>query len=92
VQALCDELADVAAARFADLTGTSWERVGTTLASQLRALGHDLTSFDESAELQEWQATWHHARGTFSLSLTFRAPTSVEVTWTADDTKLSARR
>lgn len=92
VQALCDELADVAAARFSDLTGTSWERVGTTLAAQLRALGHDLTSFDESPELQEWQATWHHARGTFSLLLVFRAPTSVEVTWTADDTKLSARR
>jgi hypothetical protein len=92
VQALCDELADVAAARFSDLTGTSWERVGTTLAAQLRALGHDLTNFDESPELQEWQATWHHARGTFSLLLVFRAPNSVEVTWTADDTKLSARR
>lgn len=92
VQALCDELADVAAARFSDLTGTDWQRVGTTLASQLRALGHDLTSFDESPELQEWQATWHHARGTFSLLLVFRAPQSVEVTWTADDAKLTARR
>jgi hypothetical protein len=92
VQALCDELADVAAARFSDLTGTSWQQVGTTLASQLRALGHDLTNFDESPELQEWQATWHHARGTFSLLLVFRAPRSVEVTWTADEAKLTAHR
>jgi hypothetical protein len=92
VQELCEELADLAAARFADLTGTSWERVGKSLASQLRALGHDLSSFDESAELQDWQATWHHTKGTFSLLLAFRAPTSVEVTWTTDEAKFTARR
>jgi hypothetical protein len=92
VQELCDELADLAAARFADLTGTSWESVGKSLASQLRALGHDLSSFDETAELQDWQATWHHTRGTFTLLLAFRAPCSVEVTWIADGTKYTAQR
>ena len=92
VQRLCDELADVAAARFADLTGTTWESVGKSLASQLRALGHDLSNFDETPELQDWQATWHHTRGTFTLLLAFRAPGSVEVTWTADDAKYTARR
>jgi hypothetical protein len=92
VQALCDELADVAAARFADLTGTTWEDVGRSLAHQLRALGHDLSSFDETPELQDWQATWHHTRGTFSLLLAFRAPCSVEVTWTTDDARFTALR
>ncbi len=92
VQALCDELADLAAARFADLTGTTWESVGKSLAGQLRALGHDLSSFDETPELQDWQATWHHTRGTFSLLLAFRAPGSVEVTWTTDDAKFTAQR
>ena len=92
VQQLCDELADLAATRFGDLAGTTWERVGQSLASQLRALGHDLTSFDESTELQEWHATWHHTRGTFTFLLEFRAPCSVEVTWKTDTATFSARR
>ena len=92
VQQLCDELAQVAADRFGDLTGTNWQRAGHTLAQQLRAAGHDLTSFDESDELQEWHATWHHPRGTFALFLSFRAPSSVEVTWRADELAYTARR
>jgi len=91
VQHLCDELAALAAKRFNDLTGTTWERVGTAIASQLRAAGHDLMSFDEAADLQEWQATWHHPRGTFSLLLSFRAPSQVEVTWKSDDATYTAR-
>ena len=54
VQALCDSLATLAAARFGDLTGTTWQSAGQALAQQLRALGHDLMSLDESAELQEY--------------------------------------
>jgi hypothetical protein len=92
VQALCDELATLAAERFSDLTGTTWQRTGLAIAEQLRAAGHDLTSFDESAELQEWQASWHHPRGNFSLLLSFRAPYSVEVTWRTDDAAFTARR
>ena len=92
VQQLCEELAEQAAARFAHLTGSSWARVGNALANQLREWGHDLVNFDESAEFQEWQATWHHPRGTFKLLLAFRAPNSVEVTWKADDVAYTARR
>ena len=92
VQQLCDDLATLAAARFDDLTGTTWQRTGLAIAEQLRAVGHDLTSFDEAADFQEWQASWHHPRGSFVLSLSFRAPKSVEVTWTADDAVFTARR
>jgi len=92
VQLLCEELADHAAGRLAQLSGPSWARVGRALAGQLRALGHDLISLDESAELQDWQARWHHPRGTFTLSLTFRIPHAVEVSWTADDVTFAARR
>lgn len=91
VQKLCEELATQAASRFADLTGTTWATVGTSIVEQLRASGHDLSSFDDAEGLQEWQATWHHPRGTFSLFLSFRAPTSVEVTWKTDDATFSAR-
>jgi hypothetical protein len=91
VKQLCDELATLAAERFSDLTGTTWSTVGNSLAEQLRALGHDLSNFDESPELQEWQATWHHPRGTFSLLLSFRAPHDVEVTWRTDDWTYTAQ-
>ncbi|RYZ02398.1 MAG: hypothetical protein EOO73_31785 [Myxococcales bacterium] len=92
VRELCERLADIAHARFSDLTGTTWERTGTDLAQQLRGAGHDLTSFDAADDLQEWQTTYYHTRGTFSLLLAFRAPTSVEVTWRSDDGAISARR
>lgn len=91
VQKLCEELAAQAASRFADLTGTTWSTVGTSIVEQLRGSGHDLSSFDDAEGFQEWQATWHHPRGTFSLFLSFRAPTSVEVTWKTDDATFSAR-
>ena len=84
VQLLCQELADIAKARFADVTGSSWSRAARSIAEQLRSAGHDLRSFDESETMQEWQAEWHQPRGTFSLFLSFRAPTSAEVTWTTD--------
>src|SRR5688500_15879798 len=70
VQALCDELADLASKRFSDLTGTTWTQVGHSLVGQLRAIGHDLSCFDEREDLQEWDASWHLPRGTFSLFLT----------------------
>lgn len=92
VQQLCDELATLAAERFSDLTGTTWAGVGATLAQQLRAIGHDLMSIDESDAHQEWLATWHHPRGTFSLLLSFQAPHAVAVSWKTDDVTLTARR
>jgi hypothetical protein len=92
VRQLCDDLATLAAERFSDLTGTSWRSVGETLASQLRALGHDLIGVEEADEQQEWVATWHHPRGTFSLVLSFQAPYAVAVSWKADDGSYTARR
>jgi hypothetical protein len=91
VQRLCEDLAKQAAKRFADLGGTSWEAMGTSIVEQLRASGHDLSSFDDSEGIREWQATWYHPRGTFSLLLAFRAPAGVEVTWKTDDATFSAR-
>ena len=92
VQQLCDDLATLAAERFSDLTGTTWPAASAALAQQLRALGHDLISIDESDAHQEWLATWHHPRGTFSLLLSFQAPHAVEVTWKAEDSIFTARR
>lgn len=92
VQQLCDDLATLAVERFSDLTGTTWPSVGASLAQQLRTLGHDLMNLEESDERQEWLATWHHPRGTFSLFLSFQAPYAVEVTWKTDDAVFTARR
>lgn len=92
VQQLCEELATLAAERFSDLTGTTWPAVGAALAQQLRAIGHDLMSLDESDAHQEWLATWHHPRGTFTLLLSFQAPHAVAVTWKTDDVAFTARR
>jgi hypothetical protein len=92
VQQLCDELATLAAERFSDLTGTTWPAAGAALAQQLRALGHDLVAIEESDTQQEWVATWHHPRGTFSLLLAFHAPHAVEVTWKTEDASFTARR
>ena len=91
VHRLCEELANEAANRFADLTGTSWKSVAASIVQQLRKSGHDLSNFENTEELQEWQATWYHPKGTFSLLLSFRAPRGVEIAWTADDVTFVAR-
>ncbi len=90
MQRLCEDLAKEAANRFADLTGTSRKTVVATIVQQLRASGHDLSNLENTDEVEEWQATWYHPKGTFSLLLSFRAPRRVEVTWTADDVKFVA--
>ena len=92
VQGLCNDLAELAAERFSDLTGTTWDSVGKSLAAQLRELGHDLTAFEDTPEHQEWQTTWHHPKGTFVFTLEFRAPYAASVTWKTDDRTFSAAR
>jgi len=92
VQGLCNDLAELAAERFSDLTGTTWESVGKSLASQLRELGHDLTAFEDTPEHQEWQTTWHHPKGTFVFTLEFRAPYAAAVTWKTDNRTFTAQR
>jgi len=92
VRELCEGLANIAHERFSDLTGTTWHDAGKALAQQLREAGHDLVALDEADELQEWQGVFYHPRGTFSLLLVFRAPASVEVTWSVDGQAITARR
>lgn len=92
MQGLCNDLAELAAERFSDLTGTTWTSVGNSLADQLRALGHDLIGFDETPEYQAWQATWYHPKGTFVFTLEFTAPYAASVTWKTDDATFSAVR
>jgi len=84
-------VAKQAARSFVELTGTNRKAEGPAIVQQLRASGHDLICLEDTAELQQWQATLYHPKGTFSLFLTFRAPRSVEVTWRADDVEFSAR-
>jgi hypothetical protein len=92
VQTLCNDLAELAAERFSDLTGTTWVSVGQSLATQLRELGHDLMSFEDTPEHQEWQTTWHHPKGTFVFTLEFRAPYAATVTWKTDEQTFTATR
>jgi hypothetical protein len=92
VQTLCNDLAELAAERFSDLTGTTWVSVGQSLATQLRELGHDLMSFEDTPEHQEWQTTWHHPKGTFVFTLEFRAPYAATVTWKTDERTFTATR
>jgi hypothetical protein len=90
-QRLCEALAKQAARGFVELTGTSRKVEGPSIVKELRSSGHDLICVEDSAELQQWEATLYHPQGTFSLLLTFRAPRSVEVMWRADDVVVSAR-
>lgn len=90
-QQLCVELAAELANRFDRLVGTPWSDAAISIVGQLRASGHDLISLEDADGFRRWEAVWYHPRGTFSLLLCFRPPTSVEVTWQADDTTFTAR-
>jgi hypothetical protein len=90
-QQLCVELAAELANRFERLVGTPWSDAASSIVGQLRASGHDLISLEDANGSRRWEAVWYHPRGTFSLLLCFRPPTSVEVTWQADDTTFTAR-
>ena len=92
VQGLCNDLAELAAERFSDLTGTTWTTVGQSLVQQLRALGHDLIDLEETPEHQLYQATWYHPKGTFVFTLEFKAPYAATVTWQTDDATFRATR
>jgi hypothetical protein len=88
---MCQELALQAIRGFVELTGKNRNEEGPLIVKQLRASGHDLSCLEDTAELQQWQATLYHPQGTYLLQLTFRAPRSVEVIWQADDVVVSAR-
>jgi hypothetical protein len=91
VEQLCQALATQAAKRFAARTSTPWRSVAASIVQELRAAGHDLSSFDAGDDWQEWQADWHHPLGSFCLTLSFREPASVEVTWKTETATFEAR-
>ena len=90
-QRLCEQLAKQAARSFVELTGKSPSAEGPPIVKELRASGHDMVCGEDTAELQQWQATLYHPTGTFALLLTYRAPRSVEVIWRTDDAEFTAR-
>jgi hypothetical protein len=90
VQQLCQDLATLSAKRFAARTSTPWVSVAASIVQELRAAGHDLSSFDAGDDWQEWQADWHHPLGSFTLRLSFREPASVEVAWKTETTTFEA--
>ena len=76
--ALCEDLAQVLAERLAE-AGTFHQKV-YALVNELKAVGHDLTSFDESDDMQAWGPDYERASGP-GLVITFTAPNEVDVTW-----------
>lgn len=74
----CQELAHVLTER---LRGAStFHQSVYSLVSELRALGHDLWSFDESDELEVWVPNYQTPSGP-GLVVTF-TPSQVTVDWT----------
>jgi len=52
------------------------------LVDELRAIGHDLWSFDgDGAEFETWCGDWTRSEMRARLIVTFRTPCSVEVEW-----------
>ena len=77
-EALCTDLASA-------LTGELRRRQGFhhavyALISELRKLGHDLTSYDEADETQVWGPDYVVPSGP-GLVITFTAPDDVGVEW-----------
>ena len=57
------------------------------LVEELRSLGHDLWSFDtDGEEFEIWCGDWTRAGGGGPMTITFRYPRQVEVTW-RDETR-----
>ncbi len=44
------------------------------MARELRALGHDLWSFDESTDFQEWCGDWTNPKQPYELLVTVAYP------------------
>jgi hypothetical protein len=88
---MCEDLAKQALRGFVELTGNNRNAEGPSIVQQLRASGHDLICLEDTAEIQQWQATLYHPQATYTLLLTYHAPRSVEVTWQVDDVTITAR-
>ncbi|WNG50561.1 hypothetical protein F0U60_45370 [Archangium minus] len=62
---LCQELEQVLTARVR--SAPSPEEEGHRIAMELRELGHDLWSFDESTDLQVWCGNWANPTRPYEL-------------------------
>jgi hypothetical protein len=56
-------------------------RESTALVQDLRALGHDLCSFDADDDFEIWCGDWSQDNGGGPLALTFPFPGEVQVEW-----------
>lgn len=75
---LCAELAAVLAGRLDQ--SKDFHRTVYALIAELKAVGHELTSYDESDDTQAWGPDYVKPPGP-GLVLTFAAPHDVEVKW-----------
>ena len=78
--ALCRELATLLAQRLKE--PSAFGATATACIKELRALGHDLWSFDESDDFQAWCPNYENPTGP-GIVVTFRAPDEVSVEWSA---------
>jgi len=74
---LCSELAAALLSRLRQ--GDEFHATVKTLIAELRALGHDLWSFDESDDMEAWAPNYHVLSGP-GVVITF-TPETVEVQW-----------
>ena len=77
---LCRDLAHVLSERLGSSgSDRDFHRKVQALVAELRLLGHDLWSFDESDDMEAWCPDWHTPTGP-GIVVTFR-PGAVEVEW-----------
>lgn len=77
----CEELAGVLVARLAGTT--AFHEDVKSIVTELRMLGHDLWSFDESDGLEIWTPSYPEGSGP-GIAVTF-TPDDVRVDWVDDE-------
>jgi len=79
--ALCEDLAAVLAVRLGE--ANEFGETVSACVEELRALGHDLWSFDESDDFQAWCPNYDNPTGP-GVVVTFSVPDEVSVEWSAE--------
>ncbi len=80
-QALCRKLQSELESKLAG--PEEFETAVASSVAQLKLLGHDLWSFDESDDFQAWCPNWHSPSGP-GLVITFYSDGTVEVAWSSE--------
>lgn len=76
----CDELARVLTERIKGLSEFDFHRKVASIVSELRALGHDLWSFDASDDMEAWAPDYGKKTGP-GLVVTFYLDDDVVAEW-----------